>query len=221
MIPGIIPVGVTTPAFAYKEGFAGTMSNLGVVNIALTTPQTIYRYIVVSAAGGQSSTATTASINIFINGTLSTDFSYSQNTDPSGSSSSISIAYFKISGADNFDLSLSNSLGFSMSYTVAVFEIPASNLNAAASGGTSGSSPRFFGIPIYVGGLVIATQFGQGGSGTWADMTYAFMTKVPVSQSAQQSMAFLYPPVTGTLSTLLSNNAASNRAYAAITFNPT
>ncbi len=89
MIPGIIPVGVTTPAFAYKEGFAGGLSNLGVVNIPLTTPQTIYRYIVVSAAGGQSSTGTTAAIDIFITFTMSSYNSCTTNSLASGSSTCI------------------------------------------------------------------------------------------------------------------------------------
>lgn len=217
MIPGIIPVGVTTPVFAYKEGFVGSMASGGSATISLTTPQTTYRYIIVSAGGGQSSTSITATIAISVNGSPLVAVQSVQGSDPAGSSSSLSIGLFRVTGG-SFSLSLSNPLSFSMNYTIAVFEIPAPNIDLVAAGASGGAPPRSFTIPRSLGGIVLVSQFGQGGSGTWADMTYSSMTKVPVSQSAQQSLAFLYSNISGTVTTSLSNNAASNRIYLATTW---
>ena len=64
MLPGIIPVGVTVPAFSYKEGFTGSLTSGGTTTISMTTPASQYRWLIISAGFGQSSTNTLSQIQI-------------------------------------------------------------------------------------------------------------------------------------------------------------
>lgn len=219
MIPGIIPVGVTTPAFAYKEGFAGSVAAGGIVTINPVTPPSPYRWMIISSGCGQITSSSTTSMAYVVNSisvpTISTSFP-NDYTGPSCASDAHAIAY--IPTQTSFAIQFFNSGGLSMNYTIAILEIPISGLNYVAAGVFGASSSQTLSIPIYQNGIVLVGQFGQGGSGTWADMGFTFMTKIPVASPAQEALAVLYAPVTGTLSTTVTNNAAYNRIVLASTW---
>lgn len=219
MIPGIIPVGVAIPSFSYKEGFTGNVSNNGTVTINSTTPPSIYRYVIISAAAVQTSSNVINQIVFNVNGSGVFNVSgyiYNDGIFPSSSYTTQTIK--SIPTGSSISIIFYNSLGLSMDYTIAIFEIPVTNLSYVASGAATGNPPVIYNIPIYQNGIVLASQFGQGGTGTWADMGYTFMFKIPVPSSAQQSLAVLYAPVNGTLITNLTNNAAYTRIYLASTW---
>lgn len=213
MLPGIIPVGVTVPNFAYKEGYTGTLASGGTTTISLTTPASQYRWILISAGCGQSSTNTLNQIAITVNGVSAYAVAASSAQDPNGATGSASTSHapVRLYSGSSFTLSLSNALGISMFYTVAVFEIPVLTLQYVGASGAFGPSPYTATGPAYQGGLVISSFIGQGGSGTWSNITYTGATKVPVASSGQEALAYSYPAVTGTFNISSSNSAAYNR----------
>lgn len=221
MLPGIIPVGVSTPAFAYKEGYTGSLASGGTATISLSTPATPYRWLMISAGGGQSTTNSLAVIEIVINGVPVSEIYTASNQDSGGTGSATTVHVpVRLYEGSSFTLNLSNTIGFAMNYTVGVFEIPVLTLANVSSGGGYGSSPASFTIPVFAGGIAMVSQFGQGGSGTWSDMTYTNATKIPVASSAQESLAYYYATVSGTLPVTASNNAGFNRVYVASNWTP-
>jgi len=220
MLPGIIPVGVTVPAFSYKEGFTGSLASGGTATISLATPASQYRWIIISAGFGQSSTNTLSQIQITVNGFSLTEV-FGATSNDSGGTGSTSTAHVpvRLFSGSSFTLSLSNSLGIAMNYTVGVFEIPVLTLQYITASASFGASPYIASGPTFQGGIVIASFFGQGG-GTWSNITFTGMTKVPVASSAQEALAYLYAPVTGTFNISSDNSATFNRIITISTWAP-
>jgi len=221
MLPGIIPVGVTVPAFSYNEGFTGSVTDGGTATITMTTSPSQYRWVVISAAFGQSTTNNSYLINIAVNGSPLTEIYAATSADASGvGSCSTSHIPVNVPSGTSFTLTLSNGGGFDMNYTVGVFTIPTIGMQVVANAADYGSNNFSFAGPQYLGGLVICSQFAQGGSGTWATMTYQDATKVPVASAVQESLAYVYPPVNGTFNVVASNTGTYNRIVAISTWAP-
>lgn len=221
MLPGIIPVGVTVPTFSYKEGYTGSMASGNTETITMTTPASQYRWIVISAAFGQSSTNSTYIINIEVNGAAQTEIYAATSGDKSGTGScSTSHLPIRITTGSSFTLKLLNNGNFSMNYTVAVFEIPTGAMQVVANNADYGTNDFSFSGPQYFGGLVIASQFAQGGTGSWATMAYQGATKVPVASAVQESLAYVYPTTNGTFDVVASNSGTYNRICAISTWAP-
>lgn len=221
MLPGIIPVGVTVPVFSYKEGYTGSVVDGGTATISMTTVATQYRWVVISAAFGQSTTNNSYIINIAVNGSPLTEI-YATTAGDSGGIGSCSTSHIPVNvpSGTSFTLTLSNGGGFDMNYTVGVFEIPTTGLQAVANAADYGSTNFSFSGPQFLGGLVIASQFAQGGSGSWSTMTYQGATKIPVSSSVQESVAYVYPPTNGTFDVVATNTGTYNRIVAISTWAP-
>jgi len=220
MLPGIIPVGVTVPAFSYKEGFTGSLTSGGTTTISMTTPASQYRWLIISAGFGQSSTNTLSQIEISVNGVaLSETFAATSNDSGGTGSASTAHVPVRLFAGSSFTLSLSNTLGIAMNYTVGVFEIPVLTLQYVIGAGEFGPSPYVASGPAFQGGIVIASFFGQGG-GTWSNITFTGMTKVPVASSAQEALAYLYAPISGTFNITSNNSATFNRIFVISTWAP-
>lgn len=216
MIPGIIPVGVSTPAFSYKEGFAGSIASGGSVTINMTTLATTYRWAMISFGGGQSSANTLSVIDVTANGESVNVIYVASNQDSlAGTGSATTVhAPVRIPLGSSLVLSASNSLGFPMNYTVGIFEMPVLNLVTTSSAGIYGPSPYVTGGPVARNGIIMISQFGQGGSGTWSDMTYNGATKIPAASPGQESLGYIYSTFDGTFSVEISNAASYNRVAA-------
>ena len=98
MLPGIIPIGVTTPAFTYKEGYVGTLADGDTATISMTTPASPYRWVIISAGFGQSSTNSSYVINISVNGSGLTEIYAATNSDRNGTGS-VSTSHVQIGRA--------------------------------------------------------------------------------------------------------------------------
>ena len=221
MLPGIIPIGVTTPAFTYKEGYVGTLADGDTATISMTTSASPYRWVIISAGFGQSSTNSSYVINISVNGSGLTEIYAATNSDRNGTGSvSTSHVPVRVTSGSSFTLSLSNGGGFAMSYTVGVFEIPSLGMQVVANTADYGSTIYSLGGPQYRGGLVIVSQMAQGGGGTWSDMLYTGSTKIPVESSVQESLAYAYPQVDGTFDIVATNGGTYNRILAVSTWAP-
>lgn len=221
MLPGIIPVGVNVPQFSYKEGYVGSLADGGTATINMTTTASQYRWVVISAAFGQSSTNSVYVINISVNGSPLTEIYATSNSDRSGTgSASTSHIPVRVPTGSSFTLTLDNGGGFTMNYTVGVFEIPAIGMQVVSNTASNGSTAYSFSGPQYRGGLVIVSQIAQGGSGTWANMIYTGATKIPVASAVQESLAYVYPPVDGTFDIVATNGGTYNRLIVVSTWAP-